>query len=68
MQKYLKINTRKNSWLIGYEQTDLLNIAKLLFKQLGQFMLIMSVCENFHCSTSMPTLNIFTNVVGVKWE
>lgn len=36
--------------------TDLLDIAKLLSKQLGQFMLLMSVCENFHCSTSMPTL------------
>lgn len=36
--------------------TDLLDIAKLLSKQLGQFMLLMSVCENFHCSTSLPTL------------
>lgn len=57
MQKYLKMNTqKKNFWLIEYEQTDLLSIAKLLSKQLDQFMLLMSVCENLHCSTSLPVL------------
>lgn len=59
---------KKNSWLIGCEQTDFLAFAKLLSKQLGQFMFLISVCENFHCSTSLPTFNIFTNLVGVKWE
>lgn len=69
MPKYLKMNTqKKNSWLIGCEKTDLLDFAKLLSKQLGQFMFLISVCENFHCCTSLPTFNIFTNLMGMKWE
>lgn len=63
------MNTQKNFWLIEYEQTDLLSIAKLLSKQLGQFTFLMSVCENFHHSTSLPILTFLsTYLVGVKGE
>lgn len=50
---------------------DLLDIAKVLSKQLDQFVLLMSVPEHFHCSTSLPTwtsLPIWWVWDGSEWH
>ena len=50
---------------------DLPDIAKVLSKQLDQFVLLMSVPEHFHCSTSLPTwtsLPIWWVRDGSEWH